>query len=74
MVQIGPVGTGNIQNKLMVNSALSNISKAVNEAANQSAETAIFDLVKNVGMTMRERIKNFTGGNFLNNLGQNIRR
>lgn len=74
MVQFGPIGTGNLQSKLNINGAVNSVGTFINEAANNSVETATFNVIKRFGENMRGRIKSFTGGNFLSNIGQNMRR
>ena len=74
MVQIGPIGTGNMQSKLNINGAVNNIGQTLHEAANDSFEVAVLNGVKRIGENMRGRINSLTGGNFLNGIGQNIRR
>lgn len=73
MVTFGNFGNGQLGNKLVYKERVDSVGKFIHETANDSIETATLNLVKRFGENSRNLIKNFTGGNLLNNLGNNVR-
>jgi hypothetical protein len=66
-------GNGQIGSRLVYKERVDSVGKFIHEMANVSTEKATMDLMNRFGENTRRLIKNFTGGNLLDNLGSNVR-
>ena len=71
---LGNFGSGNLGSRLVYKDRINSVGEFVHQLANDSTEKAVIDLGYRFGENTRRLIKNFTGGNILNNLGNNIKR